>query len=1162
MLTDSTQPSRPKGAAFLVMFACAALLGAGCAAKDPLQASLPDDIDYNWDVRPILSDNCFRCHGHDEKKREAGLRLDVRDTAIAELPESPGKHAIVPGDPDGSELIRRITNTDPDERMPPPETHKVLSDRDIAILKAWIDDGARYKAHWAYVAPEHGKPPRSKFSGQAANDIDRFVFAKLEKEGLTPSAAADAETLINRVTLTLTGLPSSLEEVDAFVADKSPDAYEKLVDRLLASPAYAEHMATQWLDVARYSESDGFLDDAHNRLFWPYRDWVINSLAKNMPFNEFGTWQIAGDILAKAEQDPRRAREETLATAFLRVGRRTTENGAIDEEYRVENVIDRANTVGTGFLGLTTGCAQCHDHKYDPISHADFYALTGFFNSNDEPGYYAFGVSGIQQGPTLPWTDAETDAKIAAAAKEIEIREAAYRAARDAAAARQAAVPADLKRIKAVIEQSTVGYFPFDTARTISDAEVPPLNVSSPPTPHYPPMQLPMKPIPPSASSAGAPPAGIRGGEARQRRNSFIPPPGATIKPDEVVLAGMRRGDLRASPNLVPGGKPAIIESPLLRPGIRGNALYFDDTNKGFLEGDLGRFERTQPFSVDVWVRPGEAYKEATVFSNREVDFLGGQGYALLLMDNHLRFSMMHSRAGNMIRVRSRQPIPVGGWTHVSVTYDGSSRAAGLGLYVNGVPAEVDVERDNLTRTVLPAGGRLSGPFDAYVGFAFGKRFRDFTLKDGALDELRVFNRRLTPLEVRYLHGDEAVLKEQPADLQRDLKEFSVATDAAVVGAEKALGQAREAHNLLVSVQPQIMVMGDTPTPRSTYVLGKGLYSNHEQEVEPQGLTQVFPWNAALPRDRFGLAQWLFDPKNPLTARVFVNRVWQMHFGKGLVETAEDFGAQGSIPSHPELLDWLATGFVQSGWDLKALHKLIVMTATYRQSSNATDELLERDPQNRLLARGLRIRMPAEMVRDQALAASGLLVRQVGGPSTYPYQPEGIWSQWIDAVYPDANAVPDDQHHRRSIYSSVKRSAPHPAMAVFDLPERNVTNARRRTSNTPLQALVLLNDPQYLEAYRNLAAQALKVEDADLDAQIVRVFRLATRRPPRADELALLRSYYQTQRTEFASHPDKAGQLLSIGVAPVPADADKIELAALTNVTAAVMNTPDAYSIR
>jgi Protein of unknown function (DUF1553)/Protein of unknown function (DUF1549)/Concanavalin A-like lectin/glucanases superfamily/Planctomycete cytochrome C len=1160
MLNDFTQQRRPVPG-FLVLVAGLGFLSAGCAPKDPLQASLPDEIDYNWDVRPILSDNCFRCHGHDEKKREAGLRLDERDSAVAELPESPGKHAIVPGDPDGSELIRRITNKDPDEVMPPPETHKVLSERDIAILKAWIDDGAKYKAHWAYVAPEHSKPPRSKFSGQAANDIDRFVFAKLEKEGLNPSAPADPETLINRVTLTLTGLPPSLEEVDAFVADKSPGAYEKLVDRLLASPAYAEHMATQWLDIARYSESDGFLDDAHNRLFWPYRDWVINSLAKNMPFNEFGTWQLAGDILAKTAKDPKQAREETLATAFLRVGRRTTENGAIDEEYRVENVIDRTNTVGTGFLGLTTGCAQCHDHKYDPISHSDFYALTGFFNSNDEPGYYSFGVSGIQQGPTLPWTDAATEARIAAAASEVLVRETDYREARTAAAAKASPNGITADRLEATMAAATIGYFPFDTARTMSDAEVPRLQFAVPRPPLAPPMRPPVKVEPPSGQGpSAAPPANARrGGDRPPARFLGAAPPSSD--PNQVVLAAMIRGNLRASPNLVPGGKPAIIESPLLRPGIKGNALYFDDTNKGFLDGHFARFERTQPFSIDIWVKPGQEYPEATVYSNRDIDSSGGQGYALLLVENHLRFSMMHSRAGNMIRIHTRQSIPVNEWSHVTVTYDGSSRAAGVGFYVNGVSAEVDVDRDNLTQTILP-GGAPFGAFDAYVGFAFGKRFRDFTLKDGAIDELRVFNRTLTPLEVSFLHQGAAAFKENPAGLRDELGEYVVSTDETVAQAYNLLMAARQAHNVLVSSQPQIMVMGDTPTPRPTYVLGKGLYSNHEQQVEPQGLNQIFPWDASLPRNRLGLARWLFDLKNPLTARVFVNRLWQMQFGKGLVETAEDFGAQGSIPTNPELLDWLATEFVQSGWDVKHMQKLLVMSATYAQTSDATDELIQRDPQNRLLARGLRIRMPAEMVRDQALAASGLLIRQVGGPSTYPYQPDGIWGRWIDAVYPDANAVPDDQHHRRSLYSTVKRSAPHPAMAVFDMPERNVTSARRRTSNTPLQALVLLNDPQYMEAYRSLAAQALKTEAADLDAQIVRVFRLATRRVPRAEELTLLRSYYEAQRTEFAAEPDKAVQLLSIGVTPVPTDADNISLAALTNVTAAVMNTPDAYSIR
>lgn len=1133
------------------------LLVAGCGGQDPELVALgvPETVDYNWHVRPILSDNCFACHGFDSANREAGLRLDVRDAAVADLPESPGRRAIVPGDPDDSELIRRIVADDPDERMPPRNSHKVLTAQQIGILRQWIDDGAEYKPHWAFSTPERSQVPRADFDSRASNEIDRFVFARLEEEGLAPSPEADRETLINRVALTLTGLPPTLDEVDAFVADTSPDAYAKLVDRLLASPAYAEHMATYWLDAARYAETDGFLDDQGGRLLWPYRDWVIQSFHRNVPFDEFGTWQLAGDLLAKDQADSAAAREQTLATAFLRVGKRTTENGAIDEEYRIEYVLDRTNTIGTAFLGLTVGCAQCHDHKYDPISHRDYYSLSGFFNSIDEPGYYAPGDSGVTPGPTLAWADAGTDAKIAAAQGEAARKAAAHEALETATASRLAASvepllsrpPGDIAaQVEAALWDATVGHYPFETARPIPESELPELYVRKPAPPRAPEMVLPRRPDAPPPRRGG----GFGGGGGQEQG-----PP----DPDRIVLAGMVRSQLRFSPPATPGVKPAVIEAPVLRPGVKGNALWFTDTNKGFLDGDVGRFERTRPFSVGVWVHPATVHDNATVFNHRDTDAAGGMGYALHLVKNRLQFALMHTRDGNLIRIVSRYAIPAGEWTQVTVTYDGSSRAAGVALHIDGEPVAVEVERDTLTRTILPQGGTFA-IFDAFTGLAFGKRFREYTLKDGAIDELQLFDRALTPLEVRFLHGGADALEGLPRDVVREgLLALAVATDVAVQSSAAEVAALRETHNVLVSSQPQIPVFGDLPVPRPTYLLGRGLYTDPQEEVLPQGLTQIFPWDEALPRNRTGLARWLFDPENPLTARVFVNRAWQMHFGRGLVETPEDFGMQSANPTHPELLDWLAVEFVESGWDVKHLHRLIVMSATYRQSSEATDELLEADPLNRLYVRGTRIRMPAEVVRDNALAASGLLIREAGGPSTYPYQPAGIWDG-IGGTYPNAAVVPDDHHHRRSLYSYVKRNAPHPAMAVFDFADRNVSTVKRRTSNTPLQALALLNDPQYLEAYRKLAEQALAASE-DIDSRITRVFRLATRRPPRADELETLRAFHANQMEIFRSEPEKASALISNGVLPAAAT-DPAALAALTNVTAAVMNSPDAYSIR
>jgi hypothetical protein len=1141
---------------FLSAVTAAATLLAGvivvAGAQQPGRVPAPspvEPVDYNWDVRPILSENCFQCHGPDEKGRRAGLRLDQADGATKVLDARTGRRAIVPGRPDESQLIARITHANVAMRMPPAITNKTLTPEKIDVLRRWIAEGAQYKPHWSFITPQKTAPPSVAVGSPAITDIDRFIVRRLQRDGLRLSPDADKETLINRVTLVLTGLPPTLADVDAFLKDTSPRAYETVVDRLLASPAYGEHMAAYWADVARYSESDGFLDDYHDRLFWPYRDWLISAFNTNMPFNQFGTWQLAGDLL------PGRTKEQTLATAFLRVGKRTTENGAIDEEYRVEYVVDRTNTVGTAFLGMTVGCARCHDHKYDPISHKDFYSMSGFFNSTDEPGFYAPGTTGITPGPTLPWTDAATEARIAAARDAIRDHEASYAAARRAAARDAGAQAATLVRtpgeaaaaVRQSLQRALVAYYPFEDTSPVPDDQLP---RSKPRRRLEPPPQAP---------------------ETRARFLFGPPPPPAPAEPltgeqlqqavrqvRRQLPADLVRDALAFSPAGSGGVKPALLEAPILRDGVKGKAFFFDDNNRGILGDGVGDYERTQAFSIDLWVMPNEVYEDATVFNHREDNNSGNAGYQLQLDKNRLQFDLQHSRAGNMIRVVSRQPLPVKQWSRVTVTYDGSSRAAGVALYVDGVRAEADVVSDNLTRTIQPNGGGLFG--GEYLGIMFGRRFRFTPMKDGAIDEFRVFNRALTPLEVR--HAAEAAGRPVPGGATaEELLEVLVANDARVVAAAATLTEARDAENKIVSVVPQVPVMGDTLRPRPTYELIRGVYSDHGDEVPVRALPRIFPWDESLPRNRVGLARWLFDPKHPLTSRVFVNRLWQRDFGRGLVETSEDFGAQGSIPSHPELLDWLAVTFVESGWDVKALQKRLVMSAAFRQASTITDDLLKRDPRNVLLARYTRVRMPAEMVRDQALAASGLLVKEIGGKSVYPYQPDTIWDGLAAYAYPPADKVPADSHHRRTLYSFIKRNAPHPAMATFDVPDRGTSVVRRQTSNTPLQALVLLDDPQFVEAYRTLAANVLATA-ADADAQVTTVFRLATRRRPIPAELTRLRAYYDAQRQRYATDKEAAAALLRNGVSAAPAGVDEAALAALTNVTAVIMNTPDAYTLR
>ena len=536
----------------------------------------------------------------------------------------------------------------------------------------------------------------------------------------------------------------------------------------------------------------------------------------------------------------------------------------------------------------------------------------------------------------------------------------------------------------------------------------------------------------------------------------------------------------------------------------------------------------------------------------------GRTGYKLSIDQGQLWVQLAHSPPANMIALRSVAPFPVGEWTHVTLSYDGSSRAAGTRVFVNGRPAEMHVERDTLTRTILPwTSGDVLDPF---VGLVFGSRFRMKAPVGSGLDEIRLYDRSLSPAEVAVLHAD--MIGQSIVPDRDDLVDAIAAHDPSVVNALDELTAARSAHDDLVSVVSQVLVMGDAPEPIPTHVLYRGVYNEPREQVEPRGLESVMAWDDSLPGNRLGLAQWLFDESNPLTARVFVNRIWQMHFGRGIVETAEDFGSQGSIPTHPALLDWLATEFVESGWDVKALQRLIVTSATYRQSSAIPDALAASDPDNALYARGPRWRMTAEMVRDHALAVSGLLVGTIGGDSVRPYQPSGIWNPTNSFYeYPESDSIPNDEHHRRTMYTFVKRNALHPALLNFDFMNRTESVARRRSSNTPLQALTLLNDPQYVEAYRALAGVVLTSSD-NSRAQLRRLYRLATRTTPSEAMLDRLESYYVDQQAAFGADPDKAIALLEVGVTDPDPTLDSTALAALTNVAAVVMNSPDAYTVR
>ncbi|MDG2176344.1 MAG: DUF1553 domain-containing protein [Gammaproteobacteria bacterium] len=1078
--------------------------------------------EYNFDIRPIISDNCFQCHGPDtEGGQKAGLRLDLFASATDELPESPGKFAIVPGDPDSSELIRRITSTDPDVMMPPPDSNNSLSAEEINLIEAWVSSGAEYQKHWAYVVPEKSAVP--EFPAQrisSANDIDNFIVARLVQDDLQPAQQADKATLINRVTLDLTGLPPTLAAVDEFVADDSADAYENLVESLLTSVEHAEQMTAQWLDIARFADTDGYLEDAGDRLLHPWRDWVIESYQNNMPFDDFLTWQLAGDLLPESTQ------EQKLATAFLRLGQRSSENGIIVEEYDNEYAIDRVETLGVGILGHTVGCARCHDHKYDPISIRDFYSFAAFFSDTGENGFYTPGGSipapgflGVESGSTLNLPDAETDAQL----NELETRMANLsQQLEDTLASAQTRINTqafDSETVKAelaeALEAALVAYYSFESFYE-GDLEFAKIEIFG-----------------------------------RQEQ-------GQPMTVSRNMPAGIREDLVQLSSSNITGQVEAVIQSPISGEGIKGNAFYFDDQNKGYFGGDVGDYDRTDAFSLDFWIRFNEIYDEATVLNHNQHIRFASNGYTLDVEQNHLRFDIVHT-PNNLLSVISEEAVPPEEWSHITVTYDGSSKANGIQLYLNGKALTLQVLGDNLTQTMVTE--PLAFIDDTIYGLAFGKRWQQYTLAGSALDEVKVFNRDLSPLEISFLHTDgEATIS---AINKAELDQFRVMTDEDVLAAKAAYREVAAEHNQLISWQPEIMVMGEDPFAAPMQVKKRGVYTDPGEVVQGQALEQIFPWDEALPNNRLGLSQWLFDPENPLTSRVYVNRLWQSIFGRGLVETAEDFGTQGAVPSHPQLLDWLAIELMDSGWDTRHMLKLMVMSSTYRQDSSVNGLKKERDPFNHLLSRGVRLRHSAEVIRDNALFASGLLNNTVGGPSVHPYQPEGVWkavsvNQVVD--YPAADQVPLAEHHRRTMYGYVKRAAQHPALQVFDFPQRITTIARRRTSNTPLQALVMLNDEQYLEAYEGIAFRALQ-ESSDLTQQINHIYKLALRREASSQESRILLDHYNRSFQRFSEDDAGALEYLGAGLAPFAVDDDQLaEFAALASTARIVMNSPDAYT--
>jgi hypothetical protein len=1027
--------------------------------------------EYNRDIRPIFSENCFPCHGTDSAARKAKLRLDRADVATNKLAD--GVWAIVPGQPEKSELVRRIFATD-DDVMPPAKTHKVVTPRQKEILKQWIADGAVYQPHWSFVAPQRPVLPKVSNPKWVRNAIDDFILERLDQEKLKPATEADRRTLMRRVSLDLTGLPPLPAEVEAFVKDKSPNAYEKVVDLLLASPRWGEHRAHYWLDAARYGDTHGIHFDNYREM-WTYRDWVINAFNANMRFDQFTVEQLAGDLL------PNPTREQKVASGFNRCHMTSNEGGLIEEEYLVLYARDRAETTSQVWLGLTAGCAVCHDHKYDPFSQKDFYSLSAFFNNTTQKAM----DGNVKDTPPVLEIPTLADEK------------------------RWGELPAE----RSANEERVT--------RRKADAKGPFTNWLGHPD------FVSLSTNLPSDSPVFRAPLDDGSNGARFFLGSMeqsLPLPTNTVWQDGVVAE-----------KAFTIGKPPV--APL---------------------ASVGDFARDEAFSYAAWLRI-ETNTAGAVFSRMEDKDDNYRGWDLWLDGRKPAVHLLHNWPSNALKVMSRNELPLQKWNHICMTYDGSSKAAGVKLYLNGELQDVSVEKDSLTNSI-----RTTAPFK------IGQRDSGGLLTNVGLQDLRIYARNLTPEEARSLAEVPRMkwlaTRQAPVLTTNENDELFALWINRLDGpyreavAEKT-GLAKEAEDIRKRGTVAHIMQEKTNAPEA-YVLFRGAYDQRRDRVTPATPSALPPMRADEPRNRLGFAKWLMRPENPLTARVTVNRFWQELFGAGLARTAGDFGVAGELPSHPKLLDWLAVEFRESGWDVKHIYKLMVLSATYRQSAVVTPEKLAKDPQNRLLARGARFRMDAEMVRDTALAGSGLLVEKIGGPSVRPYQPPGIWNQ-VGMPEGDTRVYKQDigdNLYRRSVYTLWKRMAPPASMDIFNAPSRETCTVRRERTDTPLQALVTLNDPQFVEAARHLAQTALETVTNNPSARIDFMAERLLARPLRPEENKIVLSSLHDLLRHYDEAERDAADLVHVGDSQSDEKLDKPTLAAYTMVANELMNLDETLN--
>lgn len=1022
------------------------------------------EISYNQDIRPILSDRCFKCHGPDAENQKSDFRLDTREHATADLGD--GFFGIVPGNLEESDLHWRIWEDFEEDVMPPPESNLSLTDDEKKLLDRWIEAGAPYDTHWSLKPlPETVEVPATE-SDWARNEVDQFIEEGFVSAGVVPAEETPKEKWLRRVSFDLTGLPPTIGEVEAFLADDSEEAYETVVDGLLSSDAYAERMTSEWLDVARYSDSNGYQRD-HERRVWPWRDWVIKSFQANMPYDEFVTTQLAGDLFPDATQD------DILATAFNRLHGHLMEGGIVLEEYRVEYVADRTQTFGSAFLGLTMECTRCHDHKYDPLTMKDYYSLGSFFANIEESGLIAYFSHAVPT-PAMTITDEESEKALAEA---------------------QDAIDGILEKLS-VVDESSEAKAAFDTWM-----------------------------------------------ESKPRLD--WPGRVAWISFDE------REGEnfANAAAPDVPAVSPEINE---LVPGVYGNALQFtgDDKMEVF---NVGHFPREHPFSASVWVKPKQHMTRESLFSRGGgADDAASMGYEFMLMDGKPTASWIHFWPGNAMRVQAEEAIPAGEWSHLAVSYDGSAKASGVKIFLNGEPMELVTIKDHLTKEITS----WQTPYGELVRqhLVLGERYRDRGFVNGQMDEFQMFDREISELEARMLYqvNPDAPLLGVPLQEIPDLQpgelfdHFLATAYLPATGLRSDLRTARAEHHKINDALPDITVMRETAEPRQSYILNRGAYDARGEKVSADTPAALPPFPEDQPRNRLGLAKWLTDPDHPLTARVAVNRYWQMIFGTGLVRTPEDFGRQGSNPTHPELLDWLSRDFVDGGWDIQRLLRQMVLSATYRQSTFGDQASLANDPENLTYCRSNPSRLAAEMIRDNALAVSGLLVDKIGGPPVKPYE--------VEVGFKPMDPDEGEGLYRRSLYTLWKRNSPAPMMVTFDAPKRDVCSLKREPTTSPLQPLVILNGPQFVEAARVLGEKLLAKHQGDREDLIEEAFYQLTSRPPDREEVKILAKLYEAQREEFDANPAEANALLEVGYAPLSLYENPREHAAATVVINAIMN--------